>query len=194
MLWQETEVQSYKRRTPSSQPCVLHNVEPGSEEVSSCSIGRQGGSCLPQVPVSWDFGSSMALVVFRAHACLVPSSAAALSPLYWPGLPVSSRLKSSSHSELTVKIGACEHDWNQYWVQIQLLPRDGTHLDVLVLIWEINFYNSRRYCAQIKRYSMAHALALKMNIEIVGTSDLYLVRFVSLNLFNWCSKEETIMK
>ena len=37
---------------------------------------------------------------------------------------------------------------------------------------------------------MALALALKMKIEIVGTSDLYLVRFVSLNLFNWCSKEE----
>jgi len=39
----------------------------------------------------------------------------------------------------------------------------------------------------------ALALALKMKIEIVGTSDLYLVRFMSLNLFNWCSKEETIL-
>ena len=41
---------------------------------------------------------------------------------------------------------------------------------------------------------MALALALKMKIEIVGTSDLYLVRFVSLNLFYWCSKEEIILK
>ena len=41
---------------------------------------------------------------------------------------------------------------------------------------------------------MALALALKMKIEIVGTFDLYLVRFVSLNLFYWCSKEEIILK
>ena len=40
---------------------------------------------------------------------------------------------------------------------------------------------------------LAWILALKMKIEIVGTSDLYLVRFMSLNLFNWCSKEETIL-
>jgi len=134
-------------------------------EVSSCSIERQGGSCLPEVPVSWDLGSSMALVVFRAHACLVPSSAAAPSPLYWPGLPVSSRLKSSSYSQLTIKIGACEHDWNYFWVQIQLLPRDGTHLGVLIRVWEINFLNSRRYCAWIKRYSMALAPDIESPLE-----------------------------
>ena len=103
------------------------------------------------VPVSWDFGSNMALDVFRAHVCLVPSCAAAPSPLYWPGLPVSSRLKSSSYSEFTIKIGPCQHVGISFGFKFRCyLEMAHTWFDVLIIIWEINSLIEKILCLEQK--------------------------------------------
>ena len=156
-------------------------MEPGSVEVSSCSIGRQGGSCLPQVPVSWDSGSSMALVVFRPQACLVPSCAAAPSPLYWPGLPVSSRLKSSSYSEFTIKIGACQHVGISFGFKFRCyLEMAHTWFDVLIIIWEINSLIEKILCLDQK---LLKGPCYSPTNENRNHQDfwLYPMRFMSLN-------------